>query len=594
MSRDLAPPTPAWRVMRLLWASARKRAAGRSRRQKEIMGRRQKHSEGFVSFSRIVALVAVCLVHGALGWFVLQFARSAGEVDVERTGRIAIPIEQRELLQDLLARQDDLMSRKRNLAALAHPGYADRRRASDAQWERDALLSRLAGRIKPAGRRQQAAAADFRAALERQLLQHGVAGFVVVDDGLSGQLTKSLQTPVAIVPVLGLMFCGWLGMLVCQGEGLELDVQRRRHPMWEWLLSHPIHPAHAFYAELLAPLMANPVYFAAPLFLWVVLGHVFGTWPGLLAALLVGLPVATVTSGVNKAIETTALLRLGVRSRGALLGLLSWFGYVAMLLPFFTFQIDGISRFLGRLGAWLNPWFPAWPVRALTLGWSDTRSLAEVVASWWIVAAALGALALWTTHRATARGLQAPSDGGGPAGVALLGTRSRFGINPLRRKELLWLLRDRSAVVQVVLIPLTIAATQAFNFRSLYHLTTTNWTAICGLAIISGTYFLLVLGPRSLASEGPALWLALTWPHGLEDLLKAKARLWGRVANLVVGGVLAVAGLMFPAAWWKIALVGCGWLCLAAPSRSRRCRWSPFRPHPANPSRPTGRGSGSP
>jgi membrane protease YdiL (CAAX protease family) len=156
--------------------------------------------------------------------------------------------------------------------------------------------------------------------------------------------------------------------------------------------------------------------------------------------------------------------------------------------------------------------------------------------------------------------LQAPTDGTGPARVSLLSTRSRLGTNPLQRKELLWLLRDRSAIVQVVLIPLTIAATQAFNFRSLYHLTTTNWSALCGLAIICGTYFLLVLGPRSLASEGAALWLALTWPRGLEDLLKAKARLWSRVADIVVGGVLTAAGVLFPSAWWKIALVGCGWL----------------------------------
>ncbi|OYU72746.1 MAG: hypothetical protein CFE32_22865, partial [Alphaproteobacteria bacterium PA3] len=107
---------------------------------------------------------------------------------------------------------------------------------------------------------------------------------------------------------------------------------------------------------------------------------------------------------------------------------------------------------------------------------------------------------------------------------------------------------------------LTIAATQAFNFRTIYNLTAGNWSAVCGVAIICGTYFLLVLGPRSLASEGSALWLALTWPRGLEDLLKAKARLWSRVANAVVGVILAVAAVMFPAAWWKIALVGGGWL----------------------------------
>src|SRR5882757_7958071 len=58
--------------------------------------------------------------------------------------------------------------------------------------------------------------------------------------------------------------------------------------------------------------------------------------------------------------------------------------------------------------------------------------------------------------------------------------RSRAGLSrrPLRRKELLWLLRDKGAIVQVILIPLTVAATQAFNFRGLYDLTTGSWNAL--------------------------------------------------------------------------------------------------------------------
>ena len=40
--------------------------------------------------------------------------------------------------------------------------------------------------------------------------------------------------------------------------------------MWEWLLSHPVRPLASFAAEMLAPMMANPIYLAAPVF-WVVL-----------------------------------------------------------------------------------------------------------------------------------------------------------------------------------------------------------------------------------------------------------------------------------------------------------------------------------
>jgi membrane protease YdiL (CAAX protease family) len=565
-ARDLPPPTPARSVVRLLWAAARRRAAGRARRQQEIMGRRSnKGADGLGTLGRIGVLLLVCGVHAALGWFGPRLARSTGPVEVERGGKIALAAQQWHLLDDLGARQNEVVARKQELAAKSNPRFEDRQVIIKAERARDDAMTRLVGDTKPTGRRLSSEeVAMHRTAVERQFAQQGAAGFARFDDSLENQLRKSRETPAVIVPIMGLVLACWLGLLICQGEGLELDVQRRRHPMWEWLLSHPIRPAHAFYAELLAPLMANPIYFAALLFPWVLLGSIFGGGPGFGAALCIGLPMAVVTSALNKSTETWALLRLGARTRGALLGLISWVGYVAMFVPLLTLQAEGLARPLARLGAWLEPWVPAWPVRALILGWGDTRSLSEVVISWWVVAAALGALALWVTQRATSHGLQAPSENGGPAGAQLLSVRSRFGARPLLRKELLWLIRDKSAVVQVILIPLTIAATQAFNFRGLYTMTTTSWSSVCGLAIICGTYFLLLLGPRSLASEGAALWLALTWPRGLEDLLKAKARLWSRVANAVVGVILVVTAVMFPAAWWKIALVGGGWLVFSS------------------------------
>jgi membrane protease YdiL (CAAX protease family) len=529
------------------------------------MGRRRQggDSAGTAALGRIMAVLVVCLVHVLLGWFAGKFGETSGVIEVERGGRIALSSSQWKSLEDLSARQKQLVSKKEELAGLPHPRFGDRRQVVKAERARDNAMARFLSVTGPESH-QSAAIAERRAEVENQFLKQGMEGFARFDDALASQMAKSREHPMAIIPVLGLILACWLGMLICQGEGLELDVQRRRHPMWEWLLSHPVQPAHAFYSELLMPLMANPVYLTAPLFLWVLLGYVFGPGSGLVAALLIGLPIAVATSGVNKAIETTALLRVSVRARGALLGVLSWFGYVAMLMPLLTLNAGAMSRPLSQMGAWFAPLLPAWPVRALIVGWSGAPNLTEVIASWWVVIVGLGAFALWVTHRATAHGLQAPTDGAGPTSVQLLSAQSRLGADPLQRKELLWLLRDKGAVVQVFLIPLTIAASQAFNFRGLYRLTSMDWSVLCGLAIICGTYFLLVLGPRSLASEGAALWLALTWPRGLEDLLKAKARLWSRVTNFVVGSVLAAACLLYPTAWWKIALVGCGWLLFSS------------------------------
>ncbi len=64
-------------------------------------------------------------------------------------------------------------------------------------------------------------------------------------------------------------------------------------------------------------------------------------------------------------------------------------------------------------------------------------------------------------------------------------------------------------------------------------------------------------------SEGPALWIALTWPRGLESLLKAKARLWALMSSALVAAVLLYAAWLCPENWWKIVLVGLGWFLFA-------------------------------
>ena len=45
----------------------------------------------------------------------------------------------------------------------------------------------------------------------------------------------------------------WFLMLVVQGEGLGVDLQRRRNPMWEWLLSYPVDPRAGSWARCCRP-----------------------------------------------------------------------------------------------------------------------------------------------------------------------------------------------------------------------------------------------------------------------------------------------------------------------------------------------------
>jgi len=147
-----------------------------------------------------------------------------------------------------------------------------------------------------------------------------------------------------------------------------------------------------------------------------------------------------------------------------------------------------------------------------------------------------------------------------PAAARKIG--ATFGRDPLYRKEFLWFTRDRSALIQAILIPLTVASFQLFNLRGLLSDVQGAWNYLSGAAILFGTYFLWVLGPKSLASEGNALWIALTWPRGLESLLKAKAWLWSLISSCMVALVLCYAAYLFPASILKIVLVGVGWIFL--------------------------------
>jgi len=179
----------------------------------------------------------------------------------------------------------------------------------------------------------------------------------------------------------------------------------------------------------------------------------------------------------------------------------------------------------------------------------------------WAVSAALVAFAVIFSARSIRKGLS-----GAFASDTLPVRRNRkvsFGREPLFRKEYLWFVRDRSAIVQVILIPLTVAGFQLFNLRAFISHAQDSWNYLSGAAIFFGTYFLLILGPKSLTSEGSALWIALTWPRGLENVLKAKAWLWSTIASGLVLAVLLAGCWLFPQDAWKIALVAIGWYFFA-------------------------------
>ncbi len=543
--------------MKLLWKTVRKREAGRRKRKMQQMRKKTGSGSNAMGCIATVSMTVLALfVHLALGYMVMSTVETAQILTMERSGRMVV------YDSSLLERMARTEQNIREMGGDAlHPQQADSKSLADLRIKLENDAVSLAN--DAAFSRKFVVGGTQKQQKERVLAhfhQYGCKGLVADKQLSDASFARPDTLPPVMIPFIGFMLMWWLIMIVCQGEALDLDFQRRRHPMWEWLFSHPVRPLAAFAAEMLGPMVANPIYLASPAFWMVLLCMAHGIAAGLIGGLLVGIPFAVAASCLNKAMEISIMLRLSSRSRGAVLGLISWVGYALMMLPLFTMQLRSLEVLLLKGLSLMSAWLPLWPVRALVFGWGRDPVLWQVlVSAWWV--AGIMILGSWVlAHWGVNQGLQS-SGADVPSTPRILSASAprRLAGNPLYRKELLWFWRDKGAVVQAVLIPLTIGAMQAFNLRNVAEMATTHWNGLCGLGILCGTYFLLVLGPRSLSSEGGALWIALTWPHGLENLLKTKARLWWMLANLVVATIFIVTVVMYPADWWRIALVWAGW-----------------------------------
>jgi membrane protease YdiL (CAAX protease family) len=530
-------PLSFWSTVRLLLSATRARSAGRRKRQQELLQQRSKNATDWSGLGFAMAVLFMAFLNGGAA-FILQMAVETGQrIQVERQGKIVVS-------QSFL---DGIISAQR-VAEATSSVIEDSIPATFYSSEAREIAEDRGG---------------DKAAIEQKLRDavrnHGTRDFVTKREASPGLV--ALQTTGVLPAMLGsFVLIWWAMMLIFQGEGLELDLQRRRHPMWEWLFSHPVQPGAVFLAEMLSPIAANPIYWSGPLFAGFLYGFIYGPGLGFIAAFVIGIPLTIAAACLGKALEIGIILRFPPRSRGAMIGLMGWMGYASMMLFFVgAFVIPKIVTIIaGFLGFFAT--LP-WPWLSLFVGGQQDGSFSFLAGTLtcWLIAAVTIAGAIWFSVWGTQRGLTGnfAQPDSGPSVSATRG--ARFGKEPLYRKEFLWFIRDRSAIVQVILIPLTVAGFQVFNLRGLLSHAQGTWNYLCGTGILFGTYFLWILGPKSLSSEGRALWIAMTWPRGLESLLKAKAWLWSLISSGMVAWVLCYAAYLFPASIWKIALVGIGW-----------------------------------
>ena len=531
MKQELRRGPSFWDTVRLLLKATRSRSEGRRKRQQELL--HQRGGTDWGGFGYTLAILFMGVLNVGAAFVVLGAVEAAQRISAERQGKIVVShsfievVEQAKRLSQVEGINPD-----DHLPESFYSSEASKI-AEDHGGDKDEIERKLRNAVRD-GRTDHF--------VEEKAVEPGLGAL-----SRSGPLPSTLGSLVLI---------WWWVMLIFQGEGIDLDLQRRRHPMWEWLFSHPVQPGAVFLAEMLSPIAANPVYWTAPLFVGTLYGLAYDAGTGFVATILIGIPITISAACLGKALEIGVILRFPPRSRGAVIGMMGWIGYASLMLFFIGWLVAGkVMPVLGKLLGFLT--VIPWPWLQLFLGGTgNSFSFIAGVTACWILSGVTLAGAVWFSIWGAKQGLSgnfAQSD----AGPRTRG--AQFGREPLYRKEFLWFARDRSAIVQAILIPLTVAGVQIFNLRGILSYAQGAWNYVCGAGILFGTYFLWILGPKSLASEGTALWIALTWPRGLESLLKAKAWLWSMISTGMVALVLCYAAFLYPHNIGPIVLVGVAW-----------------------------------
>lgn len=528
-----------WQTVKLLLSVSHRRAAGRRHRQQQLLQFRTGSSTNTLgALATLMTWLVMAFVNGSAA-YVVQLAISQGQlIAVEQQGKVVASGFFLDAMRDVekAESQTEKEQAEDRLETAYHYEAEDRAVDLGGSKEAHEQFLRTAVQTRPSN--------EF---ITSDAAQGGIG-----DLRSTGRFPEMIATLVLIA---------WLIMLIFQGEGLELDIQRRRHPNWEWLLSHPVRPAAVFLAEMLSPIAANPIYVTGPLFFGILYGFIYGLEFGLAATILIGVPVSIAAACVGKALEIGVMVRFHPRSRGALIGLMSWLGHTTMFL--FFVALATMETIVNASASLLRPVATAipWPLFAWAMGLQSDGSHSFIAGMLFCWVASIGMIASGVGF--TVWGAQHGLAGSSAGPKVTSSTKTSVWLlrkDPLYRKELLWFFRDRGAIVQTILIPITIAGFQLFNLRVFIQRAEYSWRSIAGAAVVFGTYLLWILGPRSLASEGPALWLAQTWPRGLEELMKAKARFWFLISSALVLPIFAFVIVRFPDDSWRVLLIAAGWL----------------------------------
>lgn len=404
------------------------------------------------------------------------------------------------------------------------------------------------------GSRAQRSVSDEerRAEVFERFERLGAAGFVAAEARIqlaprrgawqAGPATRNAQHVLALL--FALMFFGF----TCFSLATKNQDLGRVNWSFEWLFSFPARASTLFVAKLFEYALVNPIgWIGFGPFTFVLL---YSGGLQLLAALAGAL---CATFGLNLLVgaaqlllETWLRLRLplarvkNIQAGCTLLGILALYAVLAFAVsqspPAWLFDL--VERVPG-----LFEWLPT----ALPALLAHPAGLAAPIAVGLTLAAAfvLGSVAL--SAHLVRRGLVcSAAPAAGERGLAAARRRSasdsRLRLRGLFGRELRLLLRDRTFLVQTILVPLLIIGFQIVINPALLGAAGEDFRHAATLAFGISAYVTLAVSTTILSAEGQALWLLYTFPEPLESIFRRKVRLWVLLGLAYATAIMLLVG----------------------------------------------------
>jgi ABC-2 type transport system permease protein len=116
----------------------------------------------------------------------------------------------------------------------------------------------------------------------------------------------------------------------------------------------------------------------------------------------------------------------------------------------------------------------------------------------------------------------------------------------VQQRELRLLMRDRTFMVQTLVLPVVIVVSQIFFQGRIFNgsFAGASNTAVATIAFVIASYTLMMSAFQTLNSEGASLWLLYTVPRSIESVLLEKARLWAVLALIYPLAVFVIAAVL--------------------------------------------------